>query len=314
MGDVIYFPGLVPTTFPAVETFLRENVFARRRLEIADEVLGYSLVEAYERAEVYDWEVYEAGFLALTLALADWAHHHVGLYPVTYGGQSFGAVIGAVFGGVLDYRDAVVLVRESTRVEVEYFDALDEPLGCFFFYRLDAAAVDRIVQRSRDAGHAVEASIYLDNSVHAVSGTVSGLDHVRSLVQEAGGFPFYLMNRAEHCSMVGGLRERLEHEVYSKLEWRPGRYPMLSDVSGRMLTDPVEIMHDLLDGWTTPVRWTTVVDGIRASGAERAVVVGPRNMFGRLTRSSLPTITVTPRSVADHDGSSTGPRRDGDDR
>ncbi len=299
MADAIYFPGLVPTTFPSIAEFFTENPYARQRTAIADDVLGYSLTAAYERADVYDWEVYEAGFMALNLALADWAGDSLDLDPVVFGGQSFGAIVGAVYAGALDYADGLRLIRESTRVELDYFGGLTEPLGCFFFYRLAADDVDALLEECRAEGHRVEGSIYLDNRVYGVSGTMSGLERLRELVTRAGGRAFYLMNRAEHCPMVADLRQRLEAEVYSRLTWRDVRLPMISDVTGCLLTDRVAIMTDLLDGWTTPVHWSTVAAGIQASGADRAFVVGPRNMFARLTGASVPTAMITPRTVAD---------------
>jgi [acyl-carrier-protein] S-malonyltransferase len=290
----------VPTTFPAVADFLSDNEYARARLAVADDVLGYSLIRAYEKADVYEWEVFEAGFMALSLALADWAADHLDLDPVVYGGQSFGAIVGAVYAGVLDYADALRLVRESTRVELDYFGSLAEPVGCFFFYRLASEEVDQLVARCLSEGHRVEGSIYLDNSVHAVSGTMTGLRRVRELVMAAGGYPFYLMNRAEHCSMVSRLRERLDDEVYRRLRWRRSWLPMVSDVSGKLLTDPQEVRADLLDGWVTPVYWSTVADGIRDSGADRAFVIGPRTMFSRLTSDVVPTAVITPKAVAEY--------------
>ena len=75
---------------------------------------------------------------------------------------------------------------------------------------------------------------------------------------------------------------------------------MLSDVTGELLTDPAAVMKDLLDGWISPVRWSTVVEGIRASRAERAYIIGPRNMFARLTGNSVPTAVVTPKAVMEY--------------
>lgn len=300
MADVVYFPGLVPTTFASLETYLTTDMYARERLREADEVLGYRLLDAYRDAEVYDWEVYEAGVLATSLALADWADDHLDLDPVAFGGQSFGAIVGAVWAGVLPYPDALRLVRESTRVELEWFGSRAEPLGCFFFYRLDASTVDELVARCRAEGHVVEGSIYLDNSVHGVSGTGPGLDRLRELVADAGGHAFYSMNRAEHCSLVQGLRDRLAAEVYPHAGWVRSPLPMLSDVTGRLLTGPGEIRDDLLDGWVTPVHWSAVTGAIVDAGADRAVVIGPRTMFGRLTGDTVPTAVVTPKAVLDH--------------
>ncbi|WP_406692040.1 hypothetical protein REH65_08660 [Saccharopolyspora sp. ID03-671] len=295
--DALYFPGLVPTKFSAIEDFLRTSDHARARIEVADDVLGYSLLDAYAEAEVYDWEVYESGFLVLTLALADWALDHVELDPVLCGGQSFGAIIAAVFSGALSYEDGLRLVRASAAVELDYFAAVPEPLGCLFFYRLDSRTVDALVA---DFPGELEVSIYLDDSVHAVSGTLADLRLFEDRVRESGGYPFYTMNRSEHCSTVRPLRDRLETEVYDRVSWNSPKWPMLSDVSGRLLTDPAEIEKDLLDGWVTPVRWSTVVEGMRAARAEHAHIIGPRNMFARITNNALPTDVITPKKVADH--------------
>lgn len=136
--------------------------------------------------------------------------------------------------------------------------------------------------------------------MHAVSGTVTGLARMRELVAEAGGHAFYSMNRAEHCSLVQGLRDRLAAEVYHDLRWFRSSLPMLSDVTGELLTGPDEIRDDLLDGWVTPVHWAAVSAAIRRAGADRAIVIGPRTMFGRLTARTVPTAVLTPRSVLDH--------------
>ncbi|MEY8040579.1 hypothetical protein [Saccharopolyspora cebuensis] len=299
--DALYFPGLVPTKFSAVEGFLRTNDYARSRISVADEFLGYSLVDSYATAEVYDWEVYESGFMVLTLALADWALDHVEIDPVLCGGQSFGAIIAAVFSGVLSYEDGLALVRGSAAVEVDYFDGLAEPLGCLFFYRLNSRQVDELVAEFREVGRDVEVSIYLDDSVHAVSGPLADLDPLAERIRESGGHPFYTMNRSEHCASVRPLRDRLETEVYDQVRWRVPRWPMLSDVSGRLLSDPEEIKRDLLDGWVTPVHWSTVVDGMRTARADHAHIVGPRNMFSRITNNALPTDVITPKTVADRE-------------
>lgn len=73
MPVALFFPGLIPTGFDAISAFVTTNEHARRRFAEADEILGYSLAEAYREASIYELEVFEAGFMALTLALADWA-------------------------------------------------------------------------------------------------------------------------------------------------------------------------------------------------------------------------------------------------
>jgi [acyl-carrier-protein] S-malonyltransferase len=298
MSVALFFPGLIPTRYDTVSEFVSSNEHARRRFAEADEVLGYSLIDSYRDAAIYDWEVYEAGFMALTLALAEWAEENLGARPAVCGGQSFGAFMAVVRAGALTYRDGLELIRRSVAVEREYFDSLQEPLGCHFFYRLPYRTVERLLKEFEAAGEWLELSVVLDDGVHAVSGPLDTLSRFEQRVREEGGFPFYTMNRAEHCSAVAGLRQRLHGEVYGTVEWRPAAIPVVSDVDGRLLTDPEELKQDLLDGWTTPVHWQTVVRGLKSAGVEEVWIPGPRNMFARITNNSFATKVISPKLVA----------------
>ncbi len=293
----MFFPGLVPSRYDAIKDFVTGSEHARRRFAEADEVLGYSLAEAYREASIYEWEVYETGYMALTLALADWAEERFGGSPALCGGQSFGSFMAAVRSGALSYPQALTLVRRSVVVETDYFESLDKPLGCHFFYRLPHATVDALLAEFRARGEWVELSVILDEQVHAVSAELATLERFEQRVREEGGFPFYTMNRAEHCSAVGGLRQRLHDEVYGTIEWNEATVPFLSDVDGRLLTDPEEIKQDLLDGWTTPVHWETVLRGMRAGGASEVWIPGPRSMFARITNNAFPTKVITPKTA-----------------
>ncbi|KWT56623.1 hypothetical protein ADL21_38795 [Streptomyces albus subsp. albus] len=295
MPVALFFPGLIPTRFDAISPFVTTNEHAKRRFAEADEVLGYCLADAYREASIYEWEVFEAGFMALTLALADWAEEKHGARPAACGGQSFGAFMAAVWAGALSYPDALRLIRRSVAVETDYFDTLDEPLGCHFFYRLPHGKVQQLVAEVHERGEWAELSVVLDEEVHAVSATLSTLERFEQRVREEGGFPFYTMNRAEHCSAVAGLRTRLHDEAYGTVEWRSAHIPVVSDVDGRLLTDAEEIKQDLLDGWTTPVHWATILRGLRTAEVDEVWIPGPRNMFARITNNSFPTRVITPK-------------------
>ncbi len=298
-GQALFFPGLVPSRYSIISEYIANDPYARHRFTELSEILGYSLVEAYREADIYDWEVYELGHSAVCLALADFAVEKLGVEPTVVVGQSFGSFVGALFSGVLSTEDMVRLVQESTRVELDYFENLPQEVGCLFFYRMTSKDVHDLVHegavQSEDSW--LEVSIDLDTTVHAVSGTVPELERFRQRVKEKGGFPFYMMNRAEHCSRVSGLRDRLDHEVYEHLNWREASVPMLSDVDGKLRWDGTEIRKDLLDGWTTPVVGSTITEGLLSANVGTTHVMGPRNLFSRMTDKYVTTSVVSPRKV-----------------
>ncbi|MEG3631895.1 ACP S-malonyltransferase [Streptomyces poriticola] len=297
MSLVLFFPGLTPTRYDAIGDFVTTHRHAARRFAEADEVLGYSLVEAYRNASIYDWEVYQSGYMALTLALADWAEEHYGERPELCGGQSYGAVMAAVRAGALSYPDALRLMVRSVRVEQDYFSSQPEPIGCHFFYKLSYDTVRKLIEEFRAQGSWMELSVAFDASVHAVSAHQDTLVRFEQRVREEGGMPFYTVDRAEHCSALAGLRDRLADEVYTTATWHDTSIPMISDVDGRCLTSGEEIKQDLLNGWTTPVHWRTVMDGISRAGGDRVWIPGPRNMFARISNRAFPTRVISPKTA-----------------
>src|SRR5699024_4711533 len=100
-GQALFFPGLVPSRYSIISEYIANDPYARHRFTELSEILGYSLVEAYREADIYDWEVYELGHSAVCLALADFAVEKLGVEPTVVVGQSFGSFVGALFSGVL---------------------------------------------------------------------------------------------------------------------------------------------------------------------------------------------------------------------
>ena len=295
-GDAVYFPGLVPTPFAALAAFLTGNEDAQRLLPVADETLGYRLLDRGREADIYDWEIFETAHVLVGLALAQGIERATGTRPVAGGGQSFGAITAAVQAGVIDLADAVRLIATSTRVEIDYFDSLPTPVGTLFFYRLTARRVAELVAEAAAAGQDLEISVYLDNLVHAVCGSLDDLDDFAGRVRRAGGHVFYRMNRSEHCRSLEPLRRRLKHEVYGRFRWQDPQHPLISDVHGGRLDTGAAVMADLLAGWVTPVHWSVVADGLTGTGAARIFVIGPPSMFTRLIGRSVPTVEVSPRA------------------
>lgn len=294
-SDTLYFPGLVPTPFATMADFLGGNLHARRLLPLADEILGRPLLESGRDAGIYDWEVFETAHVIMGLALASTATQRYGLEPIACGGQSFGAITAAVYAGALDLEDGLRLIRASTRVEIDHFDSLAEPVGTLFFYRLTTEEVAGLVAESDQP---LELAVHLDNLVHGVCGTLAALEVFADRVRARGGHIFYLMNRSEHCPSLQPLRDRLEREVYRPTAWSDPLLPLVSDVDGTWMTTGAQVRDDLLDGWVTPVRWSLVADSLAERGAERIFVIGPPSMFTRLVGRRARSVEVSPRSLS----------------
>lgn len=107
------FPGMDPVKFAGVGEFLTFSAHAQKRLKVADEVLGYALMDRYRRsADDYD-EATQVAFLTISLALADWAEESLEVDPESCAGPSFGQRAMAAHSGALSFADTVRLTSSS---------------------------------------------------------------------------------------------------------------------------------------------------------------------------------------------------------
>ncbi|WP_146185269.1 ACP S-malonyltransferase [Microbacterium sp. HMWF026] len=297
--DALLFPGLTPARHRHVRRFLSRSPLARRRFDECSEALGYDLEQAYADADIYDWEPYQCAFLAINLALADWARVEKGLRVEAVCGQSFGGFAGAVAAGCVPLGEMAALLARSTVVERAFFDALDEPLACVFFSRVDVDHVDELVARAEQPGGWAEVSVRADRGVHAVSGTVETIARLEAAVRARGGIVYYTINRAEHCRRMLPLRDRVEREAYAGVVFADPAVPVVSDVTGEVLRTADAVRTDLLAGWTHATVAETLYDGVSALGVRRLIVPGPPSAFRRHGGGRFEILAISPASVSE---------------
>ncbi len=297
--DAILFPGLTPARHRNVRRFLATSRAARRLFDECSEALGYDLEQAYAAADIYDWEPYQAAFLAINLALVDWAREEMGLRGEVICGQSFGGFVAAVAAGCLPLAEMVSLLSRSTRAERAAFAAFDAELACIFFARVPDDDVGKIVRAAAEPNGWAEISVRADRGVYAVSGTGDAVRRIEDAVRARRGMVFYTIDRAEHCPRMAPVRERVEREAYAGVVFADPIVPLVSDVTGAVLRSAEEVRKDLLDGWTHPTVAATLYDGLEALGVSRLIVPGPSSAFRRHGDGRFETVPISPASVSE---------------
>src|SRR5699024_11098897 len=91
------------------------------------------------------------------------------------------------------------------------------------------------------------------------------------------------------------------------LHWREAAVPMLAEVVVKLRWDRTQVRKDLLDGWTTPAVGSTITEGLLSANVGTAHVMGPRNLFSRMTDKYVTTSVVSPKKVMQrHDKNTLG--------
>lgn len=294
MSVAVIFPGLAPSDYESVKDFVEKSPYAHRRFEYASEILGFSLEKAFREASEDQWEVFQCAFLANSLALSDWAEEKLGMKPSICVGASFGGFAAAIYAESLTYRETLLLTYESTLQEKQYFSGFGEEMGTHFFYRLTLDQVQDMIHTLREQGQWVEFSSYLSEEIHAVCATFEVIEIIKQEIRKRKGISLHTMKRLVHSSKLTNFKEHTRETVYNRFSFRDLTIPCVSDVDGMIIQKGENLENALLDGYDYPVRWPETVKTLKRLDIRKVFVVGPRNLFGPLTKEHFEVAIVSP--------------------
>ncbi|MFF3650779.1 ACP S-malonyltransferase [Streptomyces sp. NPDC002181] len=285
-GTAVVFPGMAPSPYTDVARFMLVNPFARKLLGVAEEVLGYDLLERF-RADPDDYSEYaQVAFLVNSVALARMSEDAVGARPDVCVGASFGGKAAAVHSGALGFADAVRMTAQMTRYETRYFAEHHTDIVTQSFARTPREQLDVIMAELTELGEWHDISCHIDDDFWMLSLRDGMVDWIKERLRALGGMPIYTMKPPMHSSAFGGLKDLIEENVFPELTFRDPDLPVLADQDGRSLETAADVRTMLLDGYVRPVVWPAVVDTLKELGVGTVRVAGPDSLFGRVPRTT----------------------------
>jgi [acyl-carrier-protein] S-malonyltransferase len=286
-----------PSRFEDVGRFMVINPFARRLVAVADERLGYSLVDRFRETQG-DYSVYaQVAFLINCVALAQWAEHTLGTDPQVCTGPSFGEKSAIAYTGALPVSDAVWMTAELARCMDEYFATEHQDVVTHSFVRAPSAELAEILADLDGRGEWHDISCYVDDDFFMVSLRERNLDWLQRRLRGIGAMSLYTMRPPMHSAAFGALRRKAEDEVIGRLPFAAPSVPVVADQDGSLVTTGEGMRTMLLDGFVRPLRWPDVVGALKAMGVGTVCVAGPDSLFGRVgcTRRNFDVVPVNPR-------------------
>jgi len=299
----IVFPGMGPSAFADVGRFMLVNPFARNLVAVADDVLGYSLVDAFREAEGDYSEAAQVAFLVNCLASAHWAREHLGIEPDVCVGPSFGEKAAIAFAEALPVHEAVRMTAELARCMDDYFSREHTDIVTHSFVRTPEDKLAEILAELDEQGEWHDISCYIDDGFYMLSLSETRVAWLESRLRAIGGLSLYTMRPPMHSAAFAGLRDEVEREVLSTLRFADPKLPVVADQDGTLLRTSAGIHTMLLDSFVRPLRWPDVVAALERFGVERVCVAGPDSLFGRVGATTRkfavipanPRIAMTPR-------------------
>lgn len=280
---------------------------ARRIFDQADAVLGFPLSTlCFEgpQAELDDTYNAQPAILTVSVACLEALKERFGALgylgaPTLVAGHSMGEFTALVAAGVLDFEDALKLVRERGRLMKETGE--QNPGGMAAVVGLDEQTLAEVVQEAQSAGVVTLANANSPGQT-VLSGEVAALQRAMDLAKARGArlVQRLAVSIASHSPLMQQASQHFQ-ELINRIHFRPPQVPLIANISAQALTSVEELRAELADQLTRPVQWTRSVQTMVAGGIDTFVEIGPKQVLSglikRITPESKP-ITLTDNEVA----------------
>lgn len=267
---------------------------ARRIFEQADEILGISLSKlCFEgpQAELDDTYNAQPAILTVSIACLEALKEKFGPFgylgtPKLVAGHSLGEYTALVAAGVLDFEDALKLVRERGRLMKETGE--QRPGGMAAVVGLDEHVLAEVVQEAQSEGVVTLANANSPGQT-VLSGEIAALQRAMALAKARGA---RLVQRlsvsiASHSPLMSQASQQFQ-ELLHRIHLRPPQIPLVANISAQALTTVEELRAELSEQLTRPVQWTRTVQAMVSEGVDTIVEIGPKNVLTGLVKRITP--------------------------
>ncbi len=199
--------------------------------------------------------------------------------PALVSGHSFGQFSAAASAEALSFEDALRLVRERGRIMSKW--SKRRPGGMASVIGPNDDDVRDVCAKVSPDGDVGVAAINGPGQT-VISGTLAALARAIESVRERGARVVQLpISVPGHFPKMAEAREELRNFI-DKIEFRDPNAPVVSSLTGRMLTTAGEVRHELSDQMTGAINWMRAFLEMRRAGASAFFEMGPGHVLGNL--------------------------------
>jgi len=267
---------------------------ARGMFDKANEVLGFRITDIMFTGtdeELRQTRVTQPAIFLHSVILATVAGK--GFAPEMVAGHSLGEFSALVAARALSFEDGLTLV--AGRASAMQRACGINPSTMAAVLGMDDAVVEEVCSGLN--GTVVPANYNSPGQI-VISGTTEGVALATDELKKRGA------KRIVPLSVSGGFhspcmepaRQELE-EAIRKARFSKPVCPVYQNVTGLPVTQPEQIMANLIAQLTSPVRWTQTVQRMIADGATEFIEAGPGSVLQGLVKKINPAVSASPISI-----------------
>lgn len=264
---------------------------ARRIFREADETLGASITRlCFEGPadELEDTFNSQAAILTVSYAALEALRERLGhlgetLSPLCVAGHSLGEYTALVSAGVIDFGDALSLVRERGRLMKEA--GTEHPGGMAAVIGLSSEQLEAVCAEASSGGGIVVVANDNCPGQTVISGDVKALERAMALASAAGAKRVVRLgiSIASHSPLMERAGQQLS-DLVQKVSFSEPVTPIVSNITGRFVTSVEDLKRNVGQHMVRPVMWSGSVREMVDHGVDTFLEVGPGQVLSGLIR------------------------------
>ncbi|MFN9734995.1 MAG: ACP S-malonyltransferase [Microcystis sp.] len=262
---------------------LAESALGQERLEIAERILGWSVLEKCQGdEETLSRTLYTQPCLFVVESiLADLLQEKVH-FPDLVAGHSLGEYSALYAARVFNFETGLNLVQNRSRL----MDAAEGGKMAALM-KFDRTSLETVINQTENV------VIANDNSAEQVviSGTPEAVDLVLGQVKVKRVMPLKVSG-AFHSPLMENAAIQFQ-QILELVNFRSAKVPVISNVNpSQPITDAEELKSYLIQQMTSSVRWREIILKLLDVGVEKAIEVGPGKVLTGLIKRTVPAIEL----------------------
>jgi [acyl-carrier-protein] S-malonyltransferase len=262
---------------------LAESALGQERLEIAERILGWSILEKCQGdEETLSRTLYTQPCLFVVESILADLLQEKGHFPDLVAGHSLGEYSALYAARVFNFETGLNLVQNRSRL----MDAA-EGGKMSALMKFDRTSLETVINQTENV------VIANDNSAEQVviSGTPEAVDLVLGQVKVKRVMPLKVSG-AFHSPLMENAAIQFQ-QILELVNFRSAKVPVISNVNpSQPITDAEELKSYLIQQMTSSVRWREIILKLLDVGVEKAIEVGPGKVLTGLIKRTVPAIEL----------------------
>jgi [acyl-carrier-protein] S-malonyltransferase len=292
MKRVFLFPGQGSQSIGMLSEFVAEHLIVRNTFTEASEALGYDLLDVIQSGPVdvlNATEVTQPALLTASIALWRLWLSQNGPIPDYFAGHSLGEYSAMVAAEVIEFGDAVRLVRKRGELMQAAVPASEGAMAAVI-----GLTDEQVVQACAEAApdFCVPVNYNAPGQV-VIAGRPEGVQRAGDIAKSLGAKRILPLSVSapSHCELMRPAAELLAQEL-AMIDFRRPSAPIVQNVDAMAYSDVDILRTNLVEQLYRPVLWVKTIQNLVQGHVSHGVECGPGKVLGGLVKRIDQSLTV----------------------